>query len=194
MVLISRGFLSVVLVAVVTLSGCGGMRQQAYLLREKIAFKVGEQWVIKPPHQINATRIEVTRTAAGEPKADAEGQADAGEQTLAVDLTTGRVTFQDADGAPYPHQLSAEAAQQLVAGFVDRSWQVGRIGAVRGAEDAMSYDLRVYEGDDQAKPRRVRWSTPPARELPDQLAVLVRTFNEAHRLAHPLSGEVDLLE
>ena len=187
MVLVNRGFLSVMLVAVTMLAGCGGVRQQAYLLQDKLAFKVGEQWVIKPPHQISATRIEMTRTPA------AESESDAAEQKLAVDLTNGRVAFTDVSGVPYPHQLSAETVQQLVAGFVDRSWQVGKIKAAQGAEDAMAYELRVYEGDEQVKPSVV-WSTPPTRELPAQLALLVKTFNEAYRLAHPLSGEIDLLE
>ena len=189
MVLISRGARVIVLAAVVTLAGCGGsLRQQAYHMHQKMAFKLGDQWVIKPPRQLAATHIELTCRPLGLDK----DQADTAEQKLVVDLTNGRATFQDTDGRVYPQQIPLQTVERIGAYMTDRSWQVSHIRADRGAGNAVAFHLVVYENDDPVKPQAT-WATPPARPLPEALTLLVDTFNEAYRYAHPLSEEVDLL-
>ena len=190
MVLINRGARVMVLAAVVMLAGCGGsLRQQIYHVHQKMAFKLGDQWVIKPPRQLAATRIELTCQPLGSDK----GQADAAEQKLVVDLTNGRATFQDTDGRVYPQQIARQTVERIGAYMTDRSWQVSRIKADRGAENAAAFHLVVYEDGDPIKPEAT-WATPSARPLPEALTLLVDTFNEAYRYAHPLSEGVDLLK
>lgn len=183
---INRGVAYVILAAVVTLAGCGGgLRQQAYLLHQKASFKIGDQWIIKPPRQIEATQIELTRMPAG--------QDDAGVQELTVDMTTGRAAFKDVDGKTYPHQLMGETIQSVSAGLADRSWQISRTGVPKGEQSAMIYHLDVYEAGGKVK-TGAAWVVPATKPLPESLELLTDAFNDAYRLAHPLSGDVDLLK
>ena len=168
-------------------AGCAtSWRQQTYQLHQKMAFKVGDSWVIKPPRQLNATRIELSRHAL-------DAAEDAPAAKLDVDLIDGRAAFHDADGRTYPHQVRLETVRQIGSGMTDRTWQVGSIGADREAEGAANYCLVVYEGDTALKPVAT-WGAPSTKELPEVLALLIDTFNEAERYAHPLSKNVDLLE
>ena len=183
---INRGVAYVILAAAVTLAGCGGgLRQQAYLLHQKASFKIGDRWIIKPPHQIEATRIQLTRVPAG--------QDDAGVQELTVDLTTGRAAFKDVDDKKYPHQLMAGTVRNIAAGLADRSWQISRTGVPKGEQSAMVYHLDVYEAGGKVK-AGAAWAVPATKPLPESLEVLTDAFNDAYRLAHPLSGDVDLLK
>lgn len=183
---INRGVVYMIVAAAVTLAGCGGgLRQQAYLLHEKASFKIGDQWIIKPPHQIEATRIELTRTPAG--------QDDASAQELTVDLTTGRAAFKDVDGKTYPHQLMVETVRRVAAGLTDRSWQISRTGVPKGEESAMVYQLDVYEAGGKVK-TSAAWAVPSTKPLPESIELLTDAFSDAYRLAHPLSGDVDLLK
>lgn len=168
-------------------AGCAtSWRQQAYRLHQKMAFKVGDSWVIKPPRELNATRIELSRQAL-------DAAEDAPAAKLDVDLIDGRAAFHDADGRTYPHQVRLQTARQISAFMTDRTWQVANIGADRKAAGAANYCLAVYEGETQLKPVAT-WGAPSAKKLPDVLVLLIDTFNEAERYAHPLSKNVDLLE
>jgi len=187
MVLANRGVWCLILAVLMVLAGCGGsLRQQVYRLQEKAAFKVGDHWVIKPPRQIEATRIELTRKSADDDEATA--------QLLTIDLISGRATFKDANGKAYPHQLADKTVQRITACLADRSWQAGQSGAPRDEQNVLSYGLCVYEGDSQVKSGVTTWVVPSAKPLPESLTLLSGAFNDAHRLAHPLSGKVDLLK
>lgn len=176
------------LVLVVTLAGCSSsLRQHAYHLHQKVSFKVGDKWIIKPPRVLTATRIEMTR------KLLVDSNEDAGEQKLVLDLTDGRATFQDAGGRDYAQQVPLATVQRIGAYMTDRSWQISRAKADEDALNPATYSLVVYEGDTLVKPE-VTWGDPSARPLPDSLTLLTSTFQEAYRGVHPLAEEVDLLE
>jgi hypothetical protein len=175
---------AITVIMMLLLGGCASsLRQQAYHLHQKAAFKVGDRWIIKPPRQIKATRIELSR----------EHRAGSAAPTLVIDLTNGRGAYRDVDGRTYPHQFNEQTVQRLGAYMTDRSWQVNTIRADSEADAANTYHLTVYEGDQKVKPDQITWAVPPSRALPDSLALLVDTFNEAYRAAHPLSNDVDML-
>lgn len=175
---------AITVITMLLLGGCAtSVRQQAYHLHQKAAFKVGDRWIIKPPRQIKATRIELTR----------EHRAGSAAPMLVIDLTNGRGAYRDVDGRTYPHQFNEKTVQRLGAYMTDRSWQVNTIRADRKADAVNTYHLTVFEGDKKVKPDRITWVVPASRPLPDSLALLVATFDEAYRAAHPLSNDVDLL-
>ena len=195
--------LPVVVALGMALTACGGpsLTQSVYRVHKKASFKVLDRWVIKPPHEINATHIELTREFEVKPPADAVGVSDdapvvaaeIGVQKLAIDLTNGRATLEDVGGRRYPQQVDLKVVRRIHDHLADRSWQVTRIKADRKAKDVATYHLVVYEAGKKVK-SEATWDVPSRRPLPDVLQLLVNSFEVAHRFAYPLSDNVDLLK
>lgn len=186
--------LPVIVASALVLAGCGnGVQRQTYALHKKLAFKVGDQWVIEPPHEINATRVAMTRRVIAAADAAGGNRAEPQPQKLSIDLTNGRAVFEDSDGRAYPQQIDMNVVRRIHGYLADRSWQVGRLPAHRAAQEIHTYHLAIYEMTDKVQSEAV-WSVPPRQPLPEVLELLSNTFDVAYRYAHPLSREVNLLD
>ncbi len=154
-------------------------------LRQDMAFKMGERWLVRPPQVINATRIDITR--------DMVTADDTQTQTLRIDLTNGRAVLETADGRVFPQQISSADVRNIHRLIAERGWQVRPIRRAKDAEQYIVYQLTVYEIDQMLKDQPI-WHVPAQRELPEIFQLLVNTFDVANRYAYPLSNDVDLLE
>jgi hypothetical protein len=175
------------------LTGCAhSLDYHLHDIHQKASFKVGEQWIIKPPHEINATGIEISRSIQQMVEKGMEKPAPR-DQKLIIDLTNGRATLHDYDGKIYPQQIDLKDIKQLHALIAGRSWQVSRIKAERKAEVVTSYLLMIFEQELPLK-AQAQWATPARGELPEALEFLTNTFDVAHRFAYPLADDVNLLK
>jgi len=183
-----------VLLGCIALCGCAkSIQQQTYQLHKNTAFKIGDQWIISPPHEINATSIQLQRTIHRGVVAEKDEVAVAPVvQTLKIDLTNGRAALSDADGRIYPQQVEQRVVRRIHALMTDRTWQVNTIKPAKDAGIVTTYVLTVYEKEMPLK-HTATWSMPPRGELPEVLTVLNETFDRAHRYAYPLSENVNLL-
>ncbi len=152
-------------------------------------------WPFKPKPEIVASSIVVKRyTVKSNSK---RSVVRTGEQTMTLDLNTGRASIVDVDGRTYPHQVAVPVATELKDALRDRAWQVGKMGAAKGSQKPVYYELLVdaenVEANDAPKP--VSWAVPVPKKktLPDSLAMVMQAFDRAHRVIYPLSDDVDLL-
>lgn len=189
---------SVLASVVVVAAACAGggcsrnLDYQLYDIHKKASFKIGEQWIIKPPHEINATGIEITRTIEQIVEKGIEPPP-LREQTLVIDLTNGRATLQDHDGKRYPQQIDLKKVEQIHNMIALRSWQVSRIKPKKDADIVTHYVMTVFE-QEQPNESQAQWAMPAREELPEGLQMLTDTFDVAHRFAYPLSQNVNLLK
>ena len=149
--------------------------------------RVGDLWVVSPRAPLSASQFQMTRY-----QIDAD-DARVHEKRLVVDLSTGRASLTDSDGRVYASQLSAEILEQVRATISGGSWNFSRAQAAPHAEEVQYFELSVHNGDDPVG-GLCRWAVPAARELRPAHILLVKTFDRAHRMAHPLSDQVNLVE
>jgi hypothetical protein len=185
-------------------------------MQETFAFKIGDTWVIEPPRDWKPVSIEVTRSRLPMPtlKEAAKLAASAGDaasvsaepsestgaeddsawrQRLSIDLITGRGALVDADGRTYPHQFDLSLAGDLRQMILDRKWQPKRIESPKGASDVLYYQVIIQEYDPQYR-HEIRWAQPGRKPVHEMGSVIMRTFDAANRIAHPLSAQVNLLK
>lgn len=145
----------------------------------------------RPP--LEATEVHLQRTfhSIGEPAA--EGRQPRVKQALAIDLITGHATLTDNDGQKYPLQIEPKLLEQLRQGIADRSWQIGALRAKVLIESPVHYRLSVTV-QDQVLTQQARWTTARQEKWPPIMSDLVAAFDRAHRVAHPLSRKVNLIE
>lgn len=195
--------------------------------------KVGPWQVVDAPPPLQATRIEIERWKAAPPTAAASHAATRPASTqsatrpatqpvrlevqrLVLDLATGRGSFTDADGKPYPLQFESDVVNKIRAYVVGRTWQADPILPAKGAVDPTYYSLTVFNGDarvshpgflsakvryttDETEPRKLArdqglWADPPSEPLSEGVLLLGDTFDRARRVAHPLSNRVNLIQ
>lgn len=161
-------------------------------IHKKASFKVGQHWVIKPPQEINATGIEISRSIQAKAEKGLETPARR-DQKLIIDLTNGRATLHDYDGKIYPQQIDLKDIEQIHTLIADRSWQVGRMKAKRKADIVTRYVLTVFEQEVPLE-EQAQWATPARGSLPEVLELLTKSFDVAHRFAYPLADDVNLLK
>lgn len=134
------------------------------------------------------TKIEVTRRLVQEP--DQAGQAPI--QHLKMDLTTGQSTYTDTDGRSWPQQIEPLIVERLQKQLSDRKWQV-QLDSAPKASVVERYQLTAW-ADNEPLEDGATWANPSAKPLPDALRTVEMAFDAAHRYAHPLSEQVDLLK
>ncbi len=182
------------LIGAVLLGGCTqSLDYHVHNIHKKASFKIGEQWMIKPPHEINATSIVVDRQIVQVVEKGVEPPPPR-NQRLAIDLTNGRATLEDFDGKVYPQQVELGEVRRIHGHIADRSWQINKIKPQKDAELITHYTLTVYEQDQPLKAQAL-WANPGREEqVPEVLTLLESTFDVAHRYAYPLSDDVNLLK
>lgn len=164
--------------------------------------KIGPWQVIQPKVPLVVSSFHMTRGSAPIPavspttRAADEPRAD-GTQELVVDLNSGRATFTDTDGRPYPTQIDPARLEELRGVLTSRSWRIGNRGPATSAADPIWYGLTAYSGDKPVGEQAV-WARPVSKEkkhpLPPAIVTLEETFEHASRTAHPISESVDLLK
>lgn len=141
-----------------------------------------------PAAPLSATHVHIARY-----RLDAASRSRVDEKKLVVDLLSGRASLTDTDGRVYPSQLPDGMAQRLRTIIATRSFRSSHLRAPRDARDVRQYELNVYDGQ-QAVGRRTSWAVPPAKPIPESLALVTRVFDRADRIAHPLSEWLNLIE
>ena len=150
-------------------------------------FKVGDRWLVRPNSTASATHVHLTRY-------EYEKGATRGEPSiLVIDLFTGHALLNEPDGRAFPSQLSAETAQNLRDIVAKRTFRTTRITPLRRAKLISDYEMSIYDGDVKLAAGAL-WATPPFRALPRPHTDLTAIFERAHRMAHPLSDRVNLVE
>ncbi len=155
--------------------------------------KIGGWQITKPKAPLVATRIEVVRWRMTAAHDDAKQAARTDVERLAMDLITGRASFTDSNGKIYPQQLSPEDVQKINDLISGRSWQT-TIDPDEKATDTVYYSLTVYNGEGGVYKEQGLWAVPSEKPLPDGFVLLDDAFEQATRLAHPLSEEINLLK
>jgi len=150
---------------------------------------LGEFALFQSEHPLLVSTVELVRSPSG----SSRGGVQPPSQTLAIALPSGRVGFTDTNGRTYPQQLRPEMAIQIQELLEDRSYvKVKNIKPAKTASRPIYYRLKVVaEGQSD---KIIRFAHPPRRPLPQSVAALVDTFDRAHRMVHPLSTELNLLE
>jgi hypothetical protein len=145
------------------------------------------------PSSIHATKVVVVRTMGGSGlKPDRDGTLSRPEngQLLSINLFTGALLFEDADGQRYPNQLANETTSQLRQQINPRKW-VSAARSVRADAQSYVYTMQAY-ADDQPHKDVASWTDGTAESHP-VFQTLGGLFVRQHRRAHPLSDDVNIL-
>ena len=149
--------------------------------------RIGDAWVIPPKGSVptHLQIVQYQKCAAGKKQDE--------QRKVVVRVSSGRTSLIDTDGRVFPSQLPDADLEKLQSAVSDQGWRFWRIGARNNAEPVHYYEAAAYDGDVRIG-GSARWAVPPDQALPRTLGLLMRTFNRAYRMAHPLSEHVDLIE
>lgn len=146
--------------------------------------RIGEWQVIDPEDPLSITRVELTRTQTAGNSATLVIN-----QQLTIDLSNGRASFVDSDGTVYPQQVDAKIVAQLRQQLPNL--KIKELELEKADKNPLIYNVKAYDTDSTVK-RGGSWKSPSEKDLAPVLVTLVDTFDQAFRIAHPLSKEVDL--
>ena len=146
--------------------------------------------VFGPKEPLLVSTVELTRGRAISQPAERSGSL---HQTLRIELPSGRVAFTDSDGRAHPQQLAPALAAQIQHMLTDRSFYAARNMTPAKNVAPMHYHLTVLAANDQHG-KSLRFAYPPRKPLPESVVVLVNTFDRVHRMVHPLSTTINLIE
>ncbi len=116
-------------------------------------------------------------------------------QVMELDLVTGNASLRDVDGRVYPFQTDPQRLERLRTLTRGPEWVMGDVKPQRDAEAVTYYTLLAIEADEVTR-YQVELAVPGRnrKPLPALYAELLEMFVRAHRVAHPLSETINLLQ
>ena len=147
-------------------------------------FRIGDWQVIDPEDPLSITRVELVRS-----QTVGNTTTLVVNQQLTIDLSNGRASFIDTDGSVYPQQVDAKVVAQLRQQLPDL--EIKELEIEKTEKDPLIYTVKAYDTESTIK-RQGSWKSPSPKALAPVLVTLSDTFDQAFRVAHPLSKEIDL--
>jgi|GEM_PF-2739954 len=117
----------------------------------------------------------------------------ADHQRMVIDLVSGSASLTDVDGRIFPLQLQTATLERLRTLSRQREWMIRSVKPLKDAQDPVYYKLVAFEAD-YSQQHHAHFAVPGRKEFPEFFELLIDEFEQAHRLAHPLSKSVNLLD